>query len=154
MHLNCNVGEDSWESLGLQGDQPVNPKGNQLWVFIRRTPTLWPPDVNSRFTGKDPDVGKDWKKKEKRVAKDGIVIGSLTQWTWTWANFRKQWRTGKPAVLQSMGSQRVRYNIATEQQCSNSYPILNVSSVSYREMEWKRIPDLQYWLCFYKINIW
>ena len=78
MLLNCNVGEDSWETLGLQGDQPVNPKGNQLWIFIRRTPTLWPPDVNSRFTGKDPDVGKDWKKKEKRVAKDGIVIASPT----------------------------------------------------------------------------
>ena len=35
MLLNCGVGEDSWESLGLQGDQSVNPKGNQLWIFIR-----------------------------------------------------------------------------------------------------------------------
>ena len=43
--------------------------------------------------------------------------------------------TEEPGGLQPMGSQRVRYNIATEQQCSNSYPILNVSSVSYREME-------------------
>ena len=73
----CGVGEDSWESLGLQGDQPVNPKGNQLWIFIGRTPTLWPPDATSWFIGKDTDAGKDWKQKEKRVAKDGIVIGLL-----------------------------------------------------------------------------
>ena len=47
--LNCGVGEDSWESLGLQGDS-VNPKGNKSWIFIGRTdveaetPILWPPD--------------------------------------------------------------------------------------------------------------
>ena len=50
MLLNCGVGEDSSESLGLQGDSPVNPKGNQSWIFIGRTdaeaemPILWPPD--------------------------------------------------------------------------------------------------------------
>ena len=37
MHLNCGVGEDSWESLGLQDIQPVHPKGDQTWVFIGRT---------------------------------------------------------------------------------------------------------------------
>ena len=42
-------------------------------------------------------------------------MASLTQWTWVWANSR-WWRTGKPGVLQSMGSQRVRHNLATEQQ--------------------------------------
>ena len=48
MLLNCGVGEDSWESLGLQGNQPVHPKGDQSWVFIGRTdaeaetPVLWP----------------------------------------------------------------------------------------------------------------
>ena len=47
MLLNCGVGEDSWESLGLQGDQPVHPKGNHSRVFIGRTdaeaeiPMLW-----------------------------------------------------------------------------------------------------------------
>ena len=45
--------------------QPVHPKGDQSWVFIGRTevvaetPILWPPDANSRLTGKDPDAGKD-----------------------------------------------------------------------------------------------
>ena len=47
--------------------QPVNPKGNQSWTFIRRTnaeaeaPKLWPPDAKSSLTGKDPDAGKDWR---------------------------------------------------------------------------------------------
>ena len=36
MLLNYGIGEDSWESLGLQGDQPVHPKGDQSWVFIGR----------------------------------------------------------------------------------------------------------------------
>ena len=49
--------------------KPVNPKGNQPWIFIGRTdaeiPTLWPPDVNSQLIGKDPDAGKDWRREEK-----------------------------------------------------------------------------------------
>ena len=45
--------------------QPVNPKGNQSYIFIGRidakaeTPMLWPPDVKNRLSGKDPDAGKD-----------------------------------------------------------------------------------------------
>ena len=48
MVLNCGVGEDAWESLGLQGVQPVHPEWNQSWLFIGRTdaeaetPILWP----------------------------------------------------------------------------------------------------------------
>ena len=43
-------------------------------------------------------------------------MASSTQWTWVWASFGRWWRTGKPGVLQSMGSQRVGPNWATEQQ--------------------------------------
>ena len=43
--------------------KPVNPNGNQLWIFIGRTdakaPILWPPDSKSQLIGKDPDAGKD-----------------------------------------------------------------------------------------------
>ena len=42
--------------------------------------------------------------------------GSPTQWTWVWENSRRQWRTGKPGILQYMGSQIVRHDSATEQQ--------------------------------------
>ena len=51
--------------------KPVNPEGNQTWLFIGRTdaetetPILWPPDAKNWLTGKDPDAGKDWKHKEK-----------------------------------------------------------------------------------------
>ena len=49
-YLNCGIGEDSWESFGLQGDPSSQPQGNQPWIFIGRTdagaetPKLWPPD--------------------------------------------------------------------------------------------------------------
>ena len=70
MLLNCGVGEDSCEPLGLQGD-PVHSKGDQSWVFIGRTdaeaetPVLWPPHVKSWLTGKDSDAGKDWGRRRR-----------------------------------------------------------------------------------------
>ena len=48
-------------------------------------------------------------------------MASPTQWTWVWANSGRSWRTGKPAMLQSMGWQRVRHDLATEQQMHRSY---------------------------------
>ena len=78
MLLNYGAEEDSWESLGLQGVEQVNPKGNQSWIFIERTdaeakaPILWPPDVRSRLTRKDPDAGKDWEQ-EKWATEDEMV---------------------------------------------------------------------------------
>ena len=59
--------------------QPVNPKGNQSWIFIGRTdavaeaPILWPPDVKNWLTGKDPDAEKDWRREEKGSTEDDIV---------------------------------------------------------------------------------
>ena len=58
MFLNCGVGEDSWKSLGLHGNQISDPKENQPWIFMRRTDAkaealiLWPPDAKSQLTGK------------------------------------------------------------------------------------------------------
>ena len=59
--------------------QPVNPKGNQSWMFIGRTdakagtPILWPPDVKNRLIWKDPDDGKDWRQEDKGTAEDEMV---------------------------------------------------------------------------------
>ena len=57
--------------------KPVNPKGNEPWIFIGRTvaeaPILWPPDAKSQLIGKDPDAGKDWRQKEKEAAEDEMV---------------------------------------------------------------------------------
>ena len=72
-------GQAPWQSLGPQGDQISQSKGNSSWVLIGRTdveaetPKLWPPDVKSWFIGKDPDAGKDWRREEKGTT--GWVVG-------------------------------------------------------------------------------
>ena len=59
--------------------KPVNPKGNQLLLFIGRTdaeakvPIIWPFDVKSWLLGEDPDIGKDWGQKENGIPEDEIV---------------------------------------------------------------------------------
>ena len=59
--------------------KPVNPKGNQPWIFIGRIDAeaealiLWPPGAKSQLIGKDPDAGKGWRWKEKRAAEDEMV---------------------------------------------------------------------------------
>ena len=59
--------------------KPVNPKGNQSWIFIWWTdteaeaPVLWPPDAKSWLIGKDPDAGKDWRQEEKGTTEDEMV---------------------------------------------------------------------------------
>ena len=59
--------------------EAVNPRGNQPWIFIRKTdakaktPILWPPDVKSWLTEKDPDAGKGWGQKEKGATGDEMV---------------------------------------------------------------------------------
>ena len=55
--------------------QPVNPKGNQSWLFIWRTEAevLWPPNTKSQLIGKDPDDGKDWEQEEKGSTEDELV---------------------------------------------------------------------------------
>ena len=56
--------------LDCKETQPVNPKGNQSWIFVGRTdaeaetPVLWPPDAKSWLIWKDPDAGKDWRQEK------------------------------------------------------------------------------------------
>ena len=60
--------------------KPENPKGNQSWVFIRRTdaeaesPILWPPDVKCRLIRKDPNAGKKWRQEGKGMIEDKMVV--------------------------------------------------------------------------------
>ena len=94
---NCGAGEDSWESLGLHGDQTSYPKGNQPWIFLGRTdaeakaPILWlRKEPTSRLIGKDPDAGKDWgRRRRDDKDKKGVTETSLTPWTWVWAISRR-----------------------------------------------------------------
>ena len=74
------VSEKNLESsLDCKEIKPVNPKGNQSWIFIGRTdaeveaPILWPPDAKSQLIVKDPDAGQDWGQKEKGETEDEMV---------------------------------------------------------------------------------
>ena len=59
--------------------KPVNPKGNQSWIFIgmtddeAETPILRPPDAKNWLIGQDPDAGKDWRQEEKGATEDEMV---------------------------------------------------------------------------------
>ena len=72
----CGAREDSSECKEIK---PVNPKGNQPWIYIGRiyakaeAPILWPPDTKNQLIGKDPDAGKDWGQEKKGTAEDGMV---------------------------------------------------------------------------------
>ena len=104
--------------------QPVHPKGNQSWMFIERTdveaktPILWPPDVKSWLIWKDPDAGKYWRWEEKGTTEDEMV--GWHHWFNGHMSLSKlqetlsRWWSGRPGMLQSMGSQRVGHNWETE----------------------------------------
>ena len=121
MLLNCGVGEDSWESLGLQGD-PTSPFWWRsalgfLWkewcwswncstlatscVELTHWKRLW--CWGGLGAGGEGD-NRGW---------DGWMA-SPTRWTWVWVNSGSWWWTGRPGVLRFMGSQRVGHNLSTE----------------------------------------
>ena len=116
MLLNCE------SPLDCKEIQPVNPKGNQSWIFIWRTdveaetPILWLPDVKNWLIWKDPDAGKDWCGRRRGQQRWDGWIASRTQWTCVWPSFGSWWRTGKPGMLQFIRQQRVGYNWVAEQQ--------------------------------------
>ena len=72
-----NCWESCMKPLKSREIKPVNPKGNQPWIFIGRTdaeaPILWPPDTKSQCIGKHPDAGKDWKQEEKGTTEDEMA---------------------------------------------------------------------------------
>ena len=93
MLLNCGVGEDSWESLGLQGD-PTSPFWRRsvlgvLWKEDTKaeSPVLGPPHAKSWLTGKDSDAGRDWGQEEKGTTEDEMagwhywLNGLESEWT-------------------------------------------------------------------------
>ena len=113
-------------SLDRKESNPVNLKENHPWIFIGKTdaeaPILWPPDVTSWLTGKDPDAGKDWAKRG-REQQSMRWLGSITDsMDMNLSKLRereekdREWRTEKPGLLQFMGLQRVGHNSVTEQQ--------------------------------------
>ena len=128
--------------LDCKGIQPVHPKGNQSWIFIRRADAeaealiLWPPDAKSWLSGKDPDAGKDWRQEEKGTTEDEKVgWHHRLNGRWVGASSGSWWWTRRPGVLQSMGLQRVGHDWATEQQPSKMCitPCLFILSLIFKQ---------------------
>ena len=96
MHVSWVVSQmPSWRrlesSLDCKEIKPVNPKGNQSWIFIgttdAETPILWPPDAKNWLIGKDRDAGKGWRWEEKGTTEDEMagwhhwLNGRESEWT-------------------------------------------------------------------------
>ena len=78
MLLNCGVGEDSWESLGLQEIKPVNPKGNQSWMFIWKTDAEAQAPILCHLMRRTDSLekthaGNDWRQEKKGTTEDEMV---------------------------------------------------------------------------------
>ena len=121
MLLNCGVGEDSWESLGLQGD-PTSPFWRRSVLGVLWKDWCW--SLNSSTLATSCEELTHWKRlwcwerlgaggKGDDRGWDGWMA-SPTRWTWVWVNSGSWWWTGRPGVLQFMGLQRVGHSWVTE----------------------------------------
>ena len=121
MLLNCGVGEDSWESLVLQGDPTSLFWRRSALGFVWRE---WCWSWNSSTLATSCKALIHWK---RLWSSEGLGAGgegddrgwdgwmaSLTRWTWVWVNSGSWWWIGRPGVLQFMGSQRVGHDGVTE----------------------------------------
>ena len=107
--------------LGFKEIQPVHPKGNQSWILTGRTDAeaetsiLWSPDPKELTHWERP-----WCWERLKAGGEGDDRGwdgwmaSPMRWTWVLASPGRWWQTGKPGVLHSMRSQKVRHDWATE----------------------------------------
>ena len=127
--------------------QPVHPKGDQSWVFTGRT------DVEAKLQyfvhlirranslEKTLMLGKIEGRRRRGWQRIRDWMASLTQWTWVWVNSGSWWWTGKPGLLQFMGSQRVGHDWTTELNWS-CYIII----ISFRATELNWISMKVWWL--------
>ena len=121
MLLNCGVGEESWESLGLQGD-PTSPSWRKSVLNIHWKEWCWSWNSNSLVTWcKELTYLKRpccWEKLKAGGEGDDREwdswMASPTLWTWVWASSGSWWWTGRPGMLQSMVLQRAGHYWTTE----------------------------------------
>ena len=113
--------EDSWESLGLQGD-PTSPSWRRSVLDVHWKDWCWSWNSNTLATSCEELTHWKipWSWEGLRAGGEGDDRGwdgwmaSPTQWAWVWVNSGSLWWTGRPGVLQFMGSQRVEHDWATE----------------------------------------
>ena len=121
MLLNCGVGEDSWESLGLQGD-PTSPSSRRSVLDVHWKDWCWSWNSNTLATWckELTHLKISWCSERLRARGEGDErawdswMVSLTQWTWVWVNSGSCWRTGRPVLLRFTGLQRVGHDWVTE----------------------------------------
>ena len=103
--------------LDCKETKPVNPNGNQHWIFILKDwGWNWSSNTLATWCEELTHLKRPWCWERLKVGDEGDNgawdgwMASPTQWTWVWASSRRWWRTGKPGMLQSTGSQRVGCN--------------------------------------------
>ena len=120
MLLDCNIGENFSESLGLQGDRLSILKKSVLNIHWKDWCWSWNSNPLATCCEELTHWKRPWCWASLKAGGEGDDRGwdgwmaSPTQWTRVWVNSGSWWWTGRPGVLQSMGSQRVRHNWATE----------------------------------------
>ena len=110
--------------LDFKEIQPVHSKGDRSWVFFwKEWCWSWNSNTLAKWCEELTHSKRLWCWERLKVGGKGDDRGwdgwmaSLTRWTWVWVSSGSWWWTGKPGVLQSMGSQRVGYDWATELNC-------------------------------------
>ena len=122
-HINNIVEEDSWESIGLQGD-PTSPFWGRSVLNIHREDWYWSWSSNTLaiWCEELTHLKRPWCWERLRAGEEGVNRGwdgwmaspaSPTQWTWVWVNSGSWWWTGRSGVLRFMGWQRVGHDWAT-----------------------------------------
>ena len=164
MLLNCSVEEDSWESLGLQGDPTSQSYRNSI-LNIHWKDWCWSSDTLATWCKEPTHWKRPWCWERLKAGGEGDNRGwdgwkaSPTQGTGVWASSRRWWRTGKPGVRQSMGSQRVGRDWASEQQIQQKYS-MHICILLHRVLknvhEGKDLinPFLNFFYCFIKDIKW
>ena len=122
MLLNCGVGEDSWESLGLQGD-PTSPSWRRSVLGVHWKDPCWSWNSNTLTTWckELTHLKRPWCWERLRAGREGVDRGwdgwmaSPTQWTWVWVDSRSWWWTGAwCAVVHGVTKSRTRLSDWTE----------------------------------------
>ena len=94
--------------------KPVNPKRNQSCIFVFKDWCWsWDPNRLATWCKELTHLKRPWCWERLKAGGEGDDRGwmaSPIQWTWVWASYRRKWRTGKPGVLQFLGSQRVGHD--------------------------------------------
>ena len=136
MLLNCGIEEDSWESLGLQGD-PTSPSWRRSVLGVHWTDWCW--SWNSSTLATSCEELTHWK---RPWCWEGLGAGgegddrrwdgwmaSPTWWAWVWVNSGSWWRTGRPGMLQSMGVTKSQTRLSDWTELNKYYAAMKTNKV-------------------------